>query len=67
MGKQSQLLLQPNEVELGLQVGVEFDKIISEEIQCYQNDSELLYMVNVAGKLNSHSYDEVSKSGNNQG
>ena len=25
MGKQSQLLLQPNEVELGLQVGVEFD------------------------------------------
>ena len=26
MGKQSQLLLQPTEVELGLQVGVEFDK-----------------------------------------
>ena len=26
MGKQSQLLLKPNEVELGLQVGVEFDK-----------------------------------------
>ena len=25
MGKQSQLLLQPTEVELGLQVGVEFD------------------------------------------
>ena len=28
MGKQSQLLLQPTEVELGLQVGVEFDKNI---------------------------------------
>ena len=27
MGKQSQLLLQPTEVELGLQVGVEFDNI----------------------------------------
>ena len=27
MEKQSQLLLQPTEVELGLQVGVEFDKI----------------------------------------
>ena len=26
VGKQSQLLLQPTEVELGLQVGVEFDK-----------------------------------------
>ena len=26
MGKQSQLLLKPSEVELGLQVGVEFDK-----------------------------------------
>ena len=26
MGKQSQLLLLPTEVELGLQVGVEFDK-----------------------------------------
>ena len=25
MGKQSQLLLQPTEVEMGLQVGVEFD------------------------------------------
>ena len=25
-GKQSQLLLKPTEVELGLQVGVEFDK-----------------------------------------
>ena len=25
MGKQCQLLLQPTEVELGLQVGVEFD------------------------------------------
>ena len=29
VGKQSQLLLQPTEVELGLQVGVEFDKNIS--------------------------------------
>ena len=29
MGKQSQLLLKPTEVELGLQVGVEFDKITS--------------------------------------
>ena len=29
VGKQSQLLLQPTEVELGLQVGVEFDKIQS--------------------------------------
>ena len=28
-GKQSQLLLQPTEVEVGLQVGVEFDKIIN--------------------------------------
>ena len=28
MGKQSQLLLQPTKVELGLQVGVEFDKNI---------------------------------------
>ena len=28
VGKQSQLLLQPTEVELGLQVGVEFDNII---------------------------------------
>ena len=27
MGKQSQLLLKPTEVEFGLQVGVEFDKI----------------------------------------
>ena len=27
MGNQSQLLLQPTEVKLGLQVGVEFDKI----------------------------------------
>ena len=27
MGKQSQLLLEPTEVQLGLQVGVEFDKI----------------------------------------
>ena len=27
--KQSQLLLQPTEVELGLQVGVEFDKILT--------------------------------------
>ena len=27
MGKQSQLLLQPIEVELGLQVGLEFDNI----------------------------------------
>ena len=27
MGKQSQLLLKPTEVGLGLQVGVEFDKI----------------------------------------
>ena len=26
VGKQSQLLLQPTEVELGLQVGVKFDK-----------------------------------------
>ena len=26
MGKQNQLLLQPAKVELGLQVGVEFDK-----------------------------------------
>ena len=26
MGKQSQLLLKPTDVELGLQVGVEFDK-----------------------------------------
>ena len=26
MGEQSQLLLKPTEVELGLQVGVEFDK-----------------------------------------
>ena len=32
MGKQSQLLLQPTEVELGLQVGVEFDKMISPRI-----------------------------------
>ena len=29
MGKQSQLLLKPTKVDLGLQVGVEFDKIIS--------------------------------------
>ena len=29
MAKQSQLLLKPTEVELGLQVGVEFDKIDS--------------------------------------
>ena len=29
MGKQSQLLLQPTRVELGLQVGVEFDKKLS--------------------------------------
>ena len=28
MGKQSQLLLKPTEVELGLQVGVEFDNIL---------------------------------------
>ena len=27
MGKQNQILLKPTEVELGLQVGVEFDKI----------------------------------------
>ena len=27
MGKQNQFLLKPTEVELGLQVGVEFDKI----------------------------------------
>ena len=27
MGKQNQLLLQPTEVELGLQVGVEFDNL----------------------------------------
>ena len=27
VGKQSQLLLQPTEVELGLQVGVEFDNM----------------------------------------
>ena len=27
-GKQSQLLLQPTEVELGLQVGVEFDNTV---------------------------------------
>ena len=27
MGKQSQLLFKPTEVELGLQVGVEFDNI----------------------------------------
>jgi len=27
MGKQSQLLLEPTEVEFGFQVGVEFDKI----------------------------------------
>ena len=26
--KQSQLLLQPTEAELGLQVGVEFDKLV---------------------------------------
>ena len=30
-GKQSQLLLKPNEVELGLQVGVEFDNINNTE------------------------------------
>ena len=28
VGKQSQRFLQPTEVELGLQVGVEFDKIL---------------------------------------
>ena len=28
MGEQSQLLLKPTEVELGLQVGVEFDKSV---------------------------------------
>ena len=32
MGKQSQLLLQPTEVELGLQVGVEFDKIALQDV-----------------------------------
>ena len=31
MGKQSQLLLKPTEVEFGLQVGVEFDNIYLEE------------------------------------
>ena len=31
MGKQSQLLLKPIEVELGLQVGVEFDKNLQGE------------------------------------
>ena len=38
MGKQSQLLLQPTEVELGLQVGVEFDNIISNNKQGYNNN-----------------------------
>ena len=32
VGKQSQLLLKPTEVELGLQVGVEFDND-----QCFKN------------------------------
>ena len=34
MGKQSKLLLQPTAVELGLQVGVEFGKIITKQTQC---------------------------------
>ena len=32
MGKQSQLLLKPTEVELGLQVGVEFDNKSTDKI-----------------------------------
>ena len=32
VGKQSQLLLKPTEVELGLQVGVEFDNIPLEKL-----------------------------------
>ena len=34
MGKQSQLLLKPTEVELGLQVGVEFDNILNFRSYC---------------------------------
>ena len=35
-GKQSQLLLQPTKVELGLQVGVEFDKSFSQTSHVYE-------------------------------
>ena len=35
MRKQSQIPLQPTEVELGLQVGVEFDNILDQTILCF--------------------------------
>ena len=38
VGKQSQLLLKPTEVELGLQVGVKFDKIASRTIVARGNN-----------------------------
>ena len=41
MGKQSQLLLQPTEVELGLQVRVEFDK---NTINFYIHEEETFFV-----------------------
>ena len=44
MGKQSQLLLKPTELELGLQVGVEFDKNLDmDQLYQYLQGNELYY------------------------
>ena len=42
MGKQSQLLLKPTEVELGLQVGVEFNNIFLKSLYEMSNTFQAL-------------------------
>ena len=51
MGKQSQLLLQPTEVELGLQVGVKFDKRkgVMNIIGIFKNKKEVLQVLKLFG------------------
>ena len=43
MGKQSQLLLKPTEVELGLQVGVEFDKMVLDPLDLRFLDQNIFF------------------------
>ena len=50
MGKQSQLLLQPTEVEFGLQVGVEFDKKATRAEEREQDMAKISEMIEAGVK-----------------
>ena len=60
MGKKSQLLLKPTEVELGLQVGVEFDKMLQIPIYFFINSTtKLFYRYKVQKEDSKTSYQSL--------